>query len=439
MSDGVPSAVEIRSRGYLPLRVRTAEIPYRRSAFPGTAVVVGERTYEVVDERTEPERVVYSLREWPEGEVIRDRVEYGPRFVRAVLAERERAATRARFRPYRAFLYPIVGLLPEAEQERWSERLGLYSVTATLVSGACEVALLLLAVWAIGRGGDDPGLRVMLALAAPLLAILALLGFGRAFAALAFRETSGQYLVELAFSLFRSARAAVAPRDRTLVPLTRDAFWARLMVPDRVAEDGHGTLVLRGLLPHLGWETGHHVEAGDLYFRAEPEPPVLDRGRLVYTYRLTPAREEPMAPPAALSTVYARKVWAGIEKEWDDFLTAFTWFASLLPEDVQRRAFESRGGPACVRRTVQVTAVVGFVVAAYIFAQPVVPADPVGPWLRLVAVGLVVDGARRLQRARRGSYAPSVFSFLLPCDSLRPERIAYHAHRDAERAARRVS
>ena len=31
MPAGAPSAAEIRSRGYLPLRVRTAEIPYRRS------------------------------------------------------------------------------------------------------------------------------------------------------------------------------------------------------------------------------------------------------------------------------------------------------------------------------------------------------------------------------------------------------------------------
>jgi hypothetical protein len=135
LSAGALSSAEIRSRGYLPLRVRTPEIPYRRAAFPGTAVVLGDRTYEVIDERAGSESVVYALREWPEGEVIRDRVEYGKHFVRAVVTERERAATRDRVRPFRAFLYPIVGLLPEAEQERWSERLGLYSVTATLVSG----------------------------------------------------------------------------------------------------------------------------------------------------------------------------------------------------------------------------------------------------------------------------------------------------------------
>jgi hypothetical protein len=36
---------------------------------------------------------------------------------------------------------------------------------------------------------------------------------------------------------------------------------------------------------------------------------------------------------------------------------------------------------------------------------------------------------------RAGRYAPSLFRFALPSDSLRPERVAFHAHRDAERLA----
>jgi hypothetical protein len=356
--------------------------------------------------------------------------------VRAALVERERARVHARVRPYRALLYPIVGLLPEADQERWSERLGLYSVTATLVSGACEVALLLGAVWFIARGAEDPGLRVVLALAAPLLSLLAILGFGRAFAAVAFRETSGQYFVELCFSLVRSVRAAAAPADKSLVPLTREAFWARLATPDRIVDRGDSTLVARGLLPHLGWAIGYHVKSGDEYWQVEPEPPVLDRGRLVYPYRLTSARGEPVPPSSALATAYAQEVWKGIEREWDDLFTGFTWLASLLPEDVQHRAFDTRGGPARARRSTLVTAAAGFVFAAFVLVQPWVPGDPVGPWLRLLAVGLLVDGLRRVLRSRRAAYAPSFFAFLLPSHSLRPERVAYHAHRDAEHAAR---
>ena len=95
--------------------------------------------------------VVYRLRAWPEGEVIRDRVVYGPAFVRAAEAERERARVRERARPWRLLLYPVVGLLPEEEQERVCDRLGLYAVTATLVSGLVESAGVILALLLVAR------------------------------------------------------------------------------------------------------------------------------------------------------------------------------------------------------------------------------------------------------------------------------------------------
>ena len=87
-------------------------------------------------ELPEDHLVVYRLRAWPESEVIRDRVVYGPAFVEAAEADRERARFRDRARPWRFLLYPVVGLLPEEEQGRFCDRLGLYAVTATLVSGS---------------------------------------------------------------------------------------------------------------------------------------------------------------------------------------------------------------------------------------------------------------------------------------------------------------
>ncbi|HEY6553587.1 MAG TPA: hypothetical protein VI669_09535, partial [Vicinamibacteria bacterium] len=228
ISDGPPARGEVRSGGYLPLRVRTEGVPYRRPAFCGTALVLGDHTFEVIRETTTAEGVVYSLRPWPDGEVIRDLVTYGPRLVRAAQADRERAATRVRLRPYRFLLYPLVGLLPEDEQERLAHRLGLYTVTATLASGLVELALPLLAVWQITRGADE-GLRLVMALVSPALALIALGGFSRAFAAWAFHETSGSYLVEMIFAAVKALRHAKGGSyDPTLVPLTRQAFWARL-------------------------------------------------------------------------------------------------------------------------------------------------------------------------------------------------------------------
>jgi hypothetical protein len=430
VTDGPPARGEVRSRGYLPLRVRTEGVPYRRPAFCGTALVLGDSTYEVVRETASEEGVVYALRPWPEGEVIRDLVVYGPRLVRAAQADRERAATQVRLRPYRFVLYPLVGFLPENEQGRLAHKLGLYTVTATMASGLVELALPLIAVWQITRGADE-GLRLVTAIVSPALSLIAVGGFSRAFAAWAFRETSGSYLVEMAFAAVKGLRHAAAKRDATLVPLTRDAFWARLEIPDTIEPQADGVLVFRGLLPHLTWRTGHRVRAHDDYWLVEALPPALERGRLVYAYRLALEASSPTAPrEAPAADAYAAEVKAGIRREWDDLLGSFSWLASLLSSPVQGRAFGDFGGPAAARRSTWTTALAGLVFGGYVLLQPHEAGDPVGPWLRATAFLLLIDGVVRIVRAERGHYAPSVFRFALPSDSLRPERLAYHAHRD---------
>jgi hypothetical protein len=105
-----------------------------------------------------------------------------------------------------------------------------------------------------------------------------------------------------------------------------------------------------------------------------------------------------------------------------------------LPAELQARAFDHRGGPAAARRAVLWTAGGSLVAALYtlnFLAGP--PGDPLGPILGALAAVLAADGLLRLRAARRGRYAPSLLRFLIPTDILRPERVAYHAHRDAER------
>jgi hypothetical protein len=415
--------------------VRTEGIPYRRPAFCGTALVLGERTYEVVGETETAAGVVYALRPWPDGEVVRDRLVYGPRLVRAARADRERAAGRERMRPYRFLLYPLVGLLPEDEQERVADRLGLYAVTATTISGIAEGLLPFLAVWFIARSAD-PWLAIVLVVLTPLVWLLCLAGFSRAFAALAFHETSGSYFMEAGFAAMKVLRHTAARSDATLVPLTRRAFWARLETPDKVTADREGAFVFRGLLPHLTWHTGHHVRARDSYWLVEALPPALERGRLVYSYRLTAAGDPADAAQAPLADAYATEVWAEVRREWNDLLGGFSWLASLLSTSVQHRAFADRGGPAAARRPTWISALAGFALGGFVLVQPQEAGDPVGPWMRLLAVLLVVDGVIRIARTESRHYAPSLFRFVLPSDCLRPERIAYLAHRDAERVAR---
>ena len=82
------------------------------------------------------------------------------------------------------------------------------------------------------------------------------------------------------------------------------------------------------------------------------------------------------------------------------------------------------------------TAVASGVLGVYVLSfLPGPPADPLAPFLGGLAVLLLADAVRRIRATRRSLYAPSLLRFLLPSNSLRPERIAWHAHRDAEREA----
>jgi hypothetical protein len=437
LTPGAAAAAEVWSRGFLPLRARS-EGSYRlRAAFPGTAVVLGAATYEVLSETELPEAglFVYRMRPWPEGEVVRDRVVYGPAFVRAVRAERALARGRARARPYRFLLYPLVGFLPEEEQVRLADRLGLYAVTATLTSALVEgLALLLVPVLLARHGAASAIVGVS---AAGFFSLLALPAFGRAFSAFFLRETGGSAPVVLAYEALRALGVRFARHDRSVVPLTRPAFWERLARPDTVSRDGDGSLVYHGLLPHLTWGGVRNIRAGNDYWRATEEPARLERGRLVYRYRLTPAGEPSPGAPALTppsASAYADEVMDGVRREWDDWNAGFAWITGLLSEELQARAFDHRGGPAGARRATQWTAGSSVLAGLYLLSfLPGPPGDPLGPIVFVLAAALIVDGARRLRAAGRGLYAPSLLRVLVPADLLRPERVAYHAHRDAER------
>ena len=438
LTPGAAADAEVWSRGFLPLRSRS-EGSYRlRPAFPGTAVVLGAATFEVLSETELPEDglFVYRLRLWPEGEIVRDRVVYSRAFVHAALAERERARGRERARPFRFLLYPLVGLLPEEEQVRLADRFGLYAVTATLVSGLVEGLLILLVPVLLARLG--PGFAIGAVTAGAGFSLLALPALGRAFSAFFLRETGGSAPVVLLCQALRALGVRFARADRTIVPLTRAAFWERLARPDTVTTEPDGSRVYRGLLPHLSWGGARNLEAGGDYWRVTPEPAVLERGRLVHAYRLAP-QDDPRgagAPPptAPHPAAYAEEVMDGVRREWDDLNQGFAWLTSLLSEELQARAFDHRGGAPAARRATLWTAGAASLAALYVLSfLPGPPGDPIGPLLGALAVALLADSAWRFWASRRGLYAPSLLRFAVPTDLLRPERVAYHAHRDAER------
>ena len=194
----------------------------------------------------------------------------------------------------------------------------------------------------------------------------------------------------------------------------------------------------RGLLPHLTWGGARSLESGGDYWRVTAEPAVLDRGRLVHAYRLEPMGDprgegEP-SPTAPRPGAYADEVMDGVRREWDELNLGFV-VAHQPP--VRGAAGARLRSPRRARGRAArdaVTAGAGALAALYVLSfLPGPPGDPIGPLLGALAVALLVDAARRYWATRRGRYAPSLLRFAIPTDLLRPERVAYHAHRDAER------
>ena len=62
-------------------------------------------------------------------------------------------------------------------------------------------------------------------------------------------------------------------------------------------------------------------------------------------------------------------------------------------------------------------------------------ADPLAPLVAVGSLALLTDAVWRVAATRAGRYAPSLWRAVLPGDTLRPERTAYRAHREAERRA----
>lgn len=426
-----PYAAVLESLGALPLRPRSSALGvHHRPEFPGTCVRIGSRRFEVVEEQALELGFRYCLDPWPPEHVPRGIVEYGPALVAAAQRERESAVTRERAAWYAPALAPLLGLLPEPRQAMACERYGLDASDATLAGAALEVVLA----------------SVLIGAFSPLSLVLAVpLGFGvilpallRGLGALAWGEVSGSALLGLVENLRSPAAGAPRRFDPTVLPITRDAFWARLALADRHERLPDGGLLVRSLLPHLTWaepgagERGQRaLRLGGEHWQAAALPPVVERGRLTYAYRLDALRApgtlaEPSTPPDPRH--YQDEVLEGVAREWDDLFRSAPWLPCLLSAAVQERAHRQRGGVAAARRFTLITAAAEALLGVWFLAGR-------GPANAATGIFFAVEAGVRAWLCLHERFAPSVLGWPFG-DILRPERVAYHAHRDAEREAR---
>ena len=207
----------------------------------------------------------------------------------------------------------------------------------------------------------------------------------------------------------------------------------------RSTTEPDGSLLFRGLLPHvtLGRRAAASRRAATTG-GSTPEPAVLDRGRLVHSYRLEPMGDPPRRaePPARRRppTAYADEVMDGVRREWDDAEPGLR----LAHEPALRGAAGARlRPPRRARGRAASDALDGRRRRARGALRAELPARAAGRPARAAP-----GSARRRAARRRGAGAsgrparplcPEPARFAVPTDLLRPERLAYHAHRDAER------
>jgi len=434
------TAALIESLGSLPLRVRSEALGvHHRPEFPGTCVVLGGARYEVVEEQPLEVGFRYRLEQWPDESIIRETVEYGPRLVRAAQRERRRALQRERASRWSTILYPFLGLLPEERQILACDRLGLDAGVSTVAGVGLEIGgALMLALSLPTRAAPPMG---------PLYAIAGLIvapALYRLLGATLFHEVSGNPLLSAGLSLWDSLRLSRPRADQSVLPLTREAFWARLARPDRQERQPDGGLVVTSLLPHLSW--GYSalnralvgvtptLKVGGDHWRVAALPPVVEQGRLVHAYQLWPLREPEMrtdladpVPPDPRH--YQAEVLEQVSREWDDVFRAAPWLPSLLPRAAQERAYRGRGGAAASLRWTVLSAAATLALALWFLMGK-------GPFNLVTGLACAMDGAHRLWRTLDGKHAPSLIGVALS-DYLRPERVAYQAHLAAERVALR--
>jgi hypothetical protein len=421
-----PTAAVIESLGSLPLRPRSEALGvHHRPEFPGSCVALGDARYEVVEEQPLELGFRYLLEPWQDENVQRDAVAYGPRLVRAAQHERRRALERERASRYSAVLYPFVGLLPEERQLLACDRLGLDAQIATLAGAGLEIGgALMLALSSPGKGPAP------LAAALPLAGLVVAPAIFRVLGAVLFRQAAGNPFLTALLAATDTLRESARRSDASVLPLTREAFWTRLMRPDKREPQRDGSLIVTSLLPHLSWESGAMLRVGGDHWRVMPLPAVVQQGRLVHSYQLWPLREAEMLqdlpdtdPPDPRH--YQSDVLEQVSRDWDDVFGVAPWLPPLLPRAAQERAYRGRGGAAASLRWAVLTASATLAVAVWFL---------LGRGAVNVLTGLVCasEGSYRLWRAIGGGYAPSLIGHAIS-DYMRPERVAYQAHLEAER------
>jgi hypothetical protein len=262
--------------------------------FPGTAILFEGVLYEVVRAEALGGRFVYGLRPWEEASPPRQVVAYTVESCEQAAREREERLRRLRQGHALAWLSPLVGLLPAADQRRIERDYGVSATRATLISSLVFLGPSL-AAFVLGLATLMSS-RLELRHAAipwdtllPLSTYLLVESFARLGAAGYAGEPLGALLLALPVLAVRAVAEAIAasrkgrprPPARDLLEQARDEVTA---LPD-------GRIEVLSLLPKPHWGPGTGIFLDGVGYRLESREEVAHEGRRGHRFRLAPEPE----------------------------------------------------------------------------------------------------------------------------------------------------
>ncbi|MCP3957498.1 MAG: hypothetical protein GY719_06565 [bacterium] len=263
---------------------------FHRATFPGTAVLVGERWYEIVSVATSagaPRRTYYDLREWDDTAVIRTAFELTPEACQA-LTQAHREREKRRKQAAAVALMPVfTGLLPAPDQKRLENAYGVSPVSATMISAlvlliASTIVIMLTFAYSQGMAfGEDRELIKRIVAWAPLAAYLLVESIVRIYAVKG-NQPAGSLLLVLPIIIWRGLREAATPPDRQDTQVRVDTLGLRT-ARDRVRrlEGGPNDLEVISRMPKDHWTanvTGIEYQ-GEAYLLIERGVIDTDAGR----------------------------------------------------------------------------------------------------------------------------------------------------------------
>ena len=263
---------------------------FHRATFPGTAISIDERWYEIVSVATSagaPRRTYYDLREWDDSAVIRTAFELTPEACQALTqAHREREKRRKQAAAV-ALMPVLTGLLPAPDQKRLEQAYGVSPVTATMISAlvlltASTIVIMLAFAYSQGMAfGEHRELVGKIVAWSPLAAYLFVESLVRVYAVKG-NQPAGSALAVLPVMIWRGLRESAKPGDRQETQV-RVETAGLLQARDRVRrlEGGPHDLEVVSRLPKDHWTaniTGIEYE-GEAYLLIERGVVDTDAGR----------------------------------------------------------------------------------------------------------------------------------------------------------------